>query len=226
MGMELCDSIIIIIIIFFFFFCNKTSTSITILLVYVNDILLTGGDSLYISTLIQQMHAKFSMKELGALNYFLGISVSSSFSSSSSYVLSQEKYASDILAKANMSDCKFYASLMAIKDVLSVGTDSLFFQSSFYRSLVGAPQYLTIIQPDHSFSVNHPCQFLQNPLQSHFTTLKRLLRYVKGTLSHGLHFTNGPLVLNAFSNSYWASNIIDKRSTTGHCVFLGPNLVS
>ncbi|XP_028065853.1 uncharacterized protein LOC114268818 [Camellia sinensis] len=163
------------------------------------------------------------MKELGVLNYCMGISVSSS---SSSYVLSQHKYASEILAKAGMSDCKSYASPMATKVVSSDSADSHFSQPSLYRSLVGVFQYLTLTQPDLSFSINHLCQFLQNPLQSHFTALKRLFRYVKATLSHGLHFTSGPLVLNAFSDSDWAGNVIDRRSATGYCVFLGPNLVS
>lgn len=140
--------------------------------------------------------------------------------------MSQQKYASEILAKAGMSDCKPYASPMATKVVNSVVDDPPFSQPSLYKSLVGALQYLTITRPDLSFTVNHLCQFLQNPLHSHFSVVKRLLRYLKGTLHHGLHFTSGPLVLNDFSDSDWASNVIDRRSTIGYCVFLGPNLVS
>ncbi|XP_028118057.1 uncharacterized protein LOC114315643 [Camellia sinensis] len=162
------------------------------------------------------------MKELGLLNYFLGISVTSS---PSGYILSQPKYASEILAKAGIHDCKPYSSLMATKVVLPE-MDSSFSHPSLYRSLVGALQYLTLTRPDLSFTVNYLCQFLQNPLNSHFSAVKRLLRYLKGTLSHGLHFTSGPLVLNAFSDSDWAGSALDRRSTTGYCVFLGPNLIS
>ena len=71
-------------------FVQKTSNSITILLIYVDDILLIGSDPLYIASLIQQMHATFSMKELGFINYFLGISVTKT---SAGFVLSQQKYA-------------------------------------------------------------------------------------------------------------------------------------
>lgn len=203
-------------------FIKHTSTSITILLVYVDDILLTGSDPLYISTFVQHMHSAFSMKELGLLNYFLGISVASS---PSGYILSQQKYASEILAKAGMSDCKPYSSPMATKNALPE-MDSPLSEPSLYRSLVGALQYLTLTRPDLSFTVNYLCQFLQTPLNSHFAAVKRLLRYLKGTLSHGLHFSFGPLVLNAFLDSDWASSALDRRSTTGYCVFLGPNLIS
>lgn len=126
-------------------FIKKTSTTITILLIYVDDILLTGSDPLYITSLITHMHTTFSMKELGFVNYFLGISV---IKSASGYVLSQQKYASDLLAKAGMSDCKPYSSPMATKsssrDLTAAASDSLFSQPALYRSLVGALQYLTL----------------------------------------------------------------------------------
>ncbi|XP_028119840.1 uncharacterized protein LOC114317335 [Camellia sinensis] len=205
-------------------FVKKTSTSITILLIYVDDILLTGSDAMYIQTLVQAMHSAFSMKELGCINYFLGISV---VSTSTGYVLSQHKYASDILVKAGMSSCKPYSSPMATKHSSSSSTDDLpFSQPSLYRSLVGALQCMTITRPDLAFAVNHACQFMQTPSNAHFAAVKRLLRYLKGTLVYGLHFSSGPLILNAFSDSDWAGNPVDHRSTTGYYVYLGPNLIA
>lgn len=64
------------------------------------------------------------------------------------------------------------------------------------------------------------------PTNADFQAVKRLLRYVKGTLHHGLHFTSGPFSLHAFSDSNWASDNVDRRSTSGYCVYLGPNLIS
>ncbi|XP_028089128.1 uncharacterized protein LOC114289580 [Camellia sinensis] len=205
-------------------FVKKTSTSITILLIYVDDILLTRSDSLYIQTLVQAMHSAFSMKELGFINYFLGISVAPT---STGYVLSQHKYASEILVKAGMSSCKLYSSPMATKHSSSSSTDDLpFSHPSLYRSLVGALQYMTITRPDLAFAVNHACQFMQSPSNTHFVIVKRLLRYLKGTLDYGLHFSNGPLILNAFSDFDWAGNPIDRRYTTGYYVHLGLNLIA
>ncbi|XP_028053049.1 uncharacterized protein LOC114257489 [Camellia sinensis] len=203
-------------------FVLKTPTSITILLIY--DILLTGSDPLYIAYLIQQIHATFSMKELGFVNYFLGISVTKTFVG---YVLSQQKYASKILAKAGMNDCKSYSSPMAIKvSTLSFDADLPLSQPSIYRSLVGALQYLTITRPNLASVVNHVCQFMQALLNSHFASVKRLLRYIKGILGRGLHFSSGSLILNAYSDSDWAKNVLDRRSTTGYCAYLGLNLIS
>ncbi|XP_028081589.1 uncharacterized protein LOC114283003 [Camellia sinensis] len=201
----------------------KTSHSITILLIYVDDILLIGSDSSYISSLITHMHSTFSMKELGLLNYFLGIAVTSS---SSGYFLSQQKYATEILVKAGMTNCKSSPSPMTITSSSDPAADLPFSQPSLYRSLVGALQYLTITRPDLAFAVNHACQFLQTPLTSHFALVKRLLRYLKGTLHLGLQFSPGRLTLHAFSDSDWAGCSLDRRSTTGYCAFLGPNLIS
>ncbi|XP_028095256.1 uncharacterized protein LOC114295243 [Camellia sinensis] len=203
-------------------FVKKTCHFITILLMYVDDILVTGNDSYYIFTLITQMHSTFFMKELGLLKYFLGISVTSSFSS---YFLSQKKYATEMLVKASMTNCKSSPSPMTFKSSIDQ-EDFPFSHPSLYRSLIGALQYLTITRPDLAFVVNHACQFLQTPFTSHFALVKRLLRYLKGTLHLGLQFSPDLLTLHAFSDSDWAGCSLDRRSTTGYCVFLGPNLIS
>ncbi|CAL5401450.1 unnamed protein product [Camellia sinensis] len=204
-------------------FIKKTASAITILLIYVDDILLTGSDVSYITSLLAQMHKVFSMKELGFLNYFLGISV---HMSAAGFFLHQSKYATEILAKAGMSHCKPYASPMATKSSSFHDSDLPFAQPALYRSIVGALQYLTITRPDIAFAVNSACQHMHAPLVSHFNAVKRLLRYLKGTLHKGLQFQPGPLVLTAYSDSDWAGNALDRRSTTGFCIFLGPNLVS
>ncbi|XP_028091418.1 uncharacterized protein LOC114291752 [Camellia sinensis] len=167
------------------------------------------------------MHSTFAMKKLGSINYFLGISVTSS---SHGYFLSQHKYATVILAKAGMTDYKSYSSPTTLKQTDSP-IDIPFSNPTLYRSIVDALQYLTITHHDLSFAVNYACQFMHLPLVSHFAHVKRLLRYLKGTLKLGLHFSPGPLILQAYSDSDWAGNYYDQRSTTGYCVFLGSNLI-
>ncbi|CAL2258747.1 unnamed protein product [Prunus armeniaca] len=97
---------------------------------------------------------------------------------------------------------------------------------TLYRSIVGALQYLTFTRPDIAFSVHQVCQFMQNPMVSHFTAVKRILRYLKGTMHFGLSYTRGNLNLTAFSDADWAGDPNDRRSTTGLVVFLGSNPVS
>lgn len=95
-----------------------------------------------------------------------------------------------------------------------------------YRSMVGALQYLTFTCLDLAFSVHQLCQFMSNPTSTHLEAAKRVLRYVKGTLNHGINISPGPLTLTTFSDADWAEGLIDCRFTTGLLVFLGPSPIS
>ncbi|KAM1411728.1 hypothetical protein ACFXTH_024343 [Malus domestica] len=95
-----------------------------------------------------------------------------------------------------------------------------------YRSLVGGLQYLTWTRPDLSFAINQICQFMHAPRDQHLQAAKRVLRYLKGTISEGLWFKKGSLTLTAFSDADWAGCPFDRRSTNGYCVFWGSNLIS
>ncbi|KAJ6918083.1 hypothetical protein NC651_012338 [Populus alba x Populus x berolinensis] len=95
-----------------------------------------------------------------------------------------------------------------------------------YHSIVGALQYLTFTRPDISFSVNQACQFMHNPMHSHVVAVKRILRYLKGTLDVGLHFQAGPLHLQAYSDADWAGDPNDRRSVSGSIVFLDSSPIS
>nr|KYP57265.1 Copia protein [Cajanus cajan] len=98
---------------------------------------------------------------------------------------------------------------------------------SLYRSVIGSLQYLTITRPDIAYTVNKLCQFMHNPLEVHWKATKRLLRYLKGTLHHGLHYkASSDTEIIAYCDSDWASDQDDMRSTSGNCVYLGSNIVS
>ncbi|XP_057423759.1 uncharacterized mitochondrial protein AtMg00810-like [Lotus japonicus] len=95
-------------------------------------------------------------------------------------------------------------------------------------SIVGALQYATLTRPEISFAVNKVCQFLSQPLEDHWKAVKRILRYLKATIHHGLHLKpcslTSPVPLLAFCDADWGSDPDDRRSTSGSCVFFGPNL--
>ena len=97
---------------------------------------------------------------------------------------------------------------------------------STYRSMVGALHYLTFTRPDLAFSVHQLCQFMQFPTTTYLEVAKRVLKYVRGTLSHGIYFSLGPLTLTAFTDVDWVGDPFDRKSTTGFMVFLGPNPIS
>lgn len=95
-----------------------------------------------------------------------------------------------------------------------------------YRSTVGALQYLTLTHPDISYSVNKVCQFLQASTETHWTVVKRILRYLKDTACLGLLLQRPPSsMLSEFSNADWAGCSDDRRSIGGYAIFFGSNLV-
>nr|XP_028960693.1 uncharacterized protein LOC114825838 [Malus domestica] len=100
--------------------------------------------------------------------------------------------------------------------------------ASEYRSLVGALQYLTGTRPDLSFAVNLVCQFMHSPRLSYLQAVKRILRYLKGSLDLGLWFSKSSQApsLQAFSDADWAGCSLDRRSTGGYCVYFGNSLIS
>jgi histone deacetylase 1/2 len=99
--------------------------------------------------------------------------------------------------------------------------------STQFRSIVGALQYLTLTCPNIPFSVNKVCQYLHVPTTEHWKTTKCILRYVKDTLKLGITFIQSPFTfLSAFSDAIQAGCLDDRCSTGGFAIFVGPNLVS
>ncbi|KAF5463871.1 hypothetical protein F2P56_013999 [Juglans regia] len=182
-------------------FINHSAHGTLVLLLYVDDIILTGSSDKLIDQFIAVLHTEFAMKDLGALHYFLGVEVSYV---SDGLVLHQSKYAIDLLDRALMRDCKPTHTPMTQKFKTVMDSTALS-DPHTYRSLVGALQYLTLTRPDISSSVNYVSQFMHAPTQDHFTMVRRILRYVKGTAHHGLHIQNSStLDLYAFSDADWA----------------------
>ena len=163
------------------------------------------------------------MTDLGDLHYFLGVSASRTVDG---LFLSQQKYATEILDRASMTNCKpatTPADLFAKLDGSGPPVDD----PTLYRSLAGALQYLTFTRPDIAYAVQHICLYMHDPREPHFTTLKRILRYIQGTTAYGLQIYSSPgRTLTAYSDANWAGCPITRRSTSGYCVFLGDNLLS
>ncbi|XP_019159654.1 PREDICTED: uncharacterized protein LOC109156251 [Ipomoea nil] len=182
-----------------------------------------GNDVALLDTLLNQLSTTFKIRDLGALGFFLGIET---LKVDGGLLLSQRRYMGDILTRAGMMDCKPLATPAAVTQAVSPATQP-FENSTQYRRIVGALQYLTITHPDLSYAVNRLCQFIHSPTKEHWGLLKRVLRYVKGTLDYGLHLSpSSSSALHAFLDSNWAGCPIDRKSTSGYAVFLGSNLIS
>ncbi|KAI0507666.1 hypothetical protein KFK09_013793 [Dendrobium nobile] len=193
------------------------------LLVYVEDILITGNDESAISTFLDKLNATFSLKHLGTANHFLGIKIQQL---PDKYFLSQHAYALSIIKQANLLNCNPTANPSCTKMPAAIPTDNKLGDPSLYRKLTGALQYLTITRPDIAYAVNNLSQHIHDPQPIHIYLLKRLIRYIKGSANLGLSITKSDLRLQTFSDADWASDPITRKSTTGYCTFLGSTLVS
>ncbi|RVW41993.1 Retrovirus-related Pol polyprotein from transposon TNT 1-94 [Vitis vinifera] len=194
------------------------------LVVYVDDIVITGSDQDGIQKLKQHLFTHFQTKDLGKLKYFLGIEIAQS---SSGVVLSQRKYALDILEETGMLDCKPVDTPMDPNVKLVPGQGEPLGDPGRYRRLVGKLNYLTITRPDISFPVSVVSQFLQSPCDSHWDAVIRILRYIKSTPGQGVLYQNrGHTQVVGYTDADWAGSPTDRRSTSGYCVFIGGNLIS
>lgn len=206
-------------------FVRITSSSITYLLAYVDDILVTGSNFDEISQLIHSLYQQFALKDMGTLHYFLGIQVDQP--TPHSYVLRQTKYIDDLLTRASMHDAKPQMTPMAVGLKLSQSGTEVFDNPTLYRSTVGALQYLCITRPDLSFAVNKVSQYMHSPLVEHWQAVKQILRYIQGTRDLGLTLQKcSSFRLSVMIDADWASDVTDRRSTSGFCIFLGSNLIS
>ncbi|XP_021992483.1 uncharacterized mitochondrial protein AtMg00810-like [Helianthus annuus] len=125
-----------------------------------------------------------------------------------------------------MIDAKPMFTPMSTTVALSPTGDP-FHDPTLYQSLVGALQHLTITLPDISYVVNQLSQYLHCPTTDHFQEVKRIIRYVKGTISFGLNFTKpSTCTLLGFSDADGARCLKTRRSTYGFSIFFGGNLVS
>lgn len=132
-----------------------------------------------------------------------------------------------MLHKPNMLQAKSYSSLVTASAKLSKDDGDPLTDATFYRSLVGALQYLTMTRPDIAYAVNQVCQFMHKPRQSHLIAAKRILRYIKATPDFGLRLVKTRNEhLYGFSDADWAGCLDDRRSTTGLCIYFGPNLLT
>jgi hypothetical protein len=147
-------------------------------LVYIDDIIVAISSDQATQALLQDLQKEFALKDLRELNYFLGIEVTKI---QDGLLLTQEKYASDLLKRVGMSNCKPVASPLSTSEKLSVHEGTLLGakDATNYRSVVGALQYLTLTRSDIAFPVNKVYQFLHAPTTVHWAIVKRILRYVK-----------------------------------------------
>ena len=205
-------------------FLRRTDKGTILLLLYVDDMIITGDDLSGIQELKDFLSQQFEMKDLGHLSYLLGLEITHS---TDGLYLTQAKYASELLSRSGLTDSKTVDTPVEVNAHLTPSGEKPLSNPSLYRRLVGSLVYLTVTRPDISYVVHQVSQYLFAPRSTHYAAVLRILRYLKGTLFHGLFYSaQFPLVFHAFSDADWAGDPTDRRSTTGYYFLLGSSLIS
>ena len=168
-------------------FMRRSGHGITILLLYVNDMIITSDDMQGIQDLKHFLGHQFEMKDLGPLNYFLGLEVSSS---ADGYYLTQAKYTSDMISRAIITDSKIIDTPIKYNCRLNSHDDESLSDATLYRQLVRSLIYLTVTRLDISYAVHVVGQFMTAPRSPHYAVVHRILQYLKGTIFDNLHFSS------------------------------------
>ncbi|CAH9057687.1 unnamed protein product [Cuscuta epithymum] len=206
-------------------FVYRSPSHTVYILLYVDDILITGSSSSFVMFVIHTLSRQFAMKDLGDIHYFLGIQARRT---STGLFLSQAKYISDLLHRFHLHTVKPVRTPLPSRTTLSLTDGELLSDATEYRSMVGALQYLIITRPDITYAVHLVSQFMHAPRTTHLLAVKRIYRYLQGTSTHGLWLKSDKniSVIMAYSDADWAGCPDSSRSTTGYAVFLGSNLIS
>eukprot|EP00253_Pinus_taeda_P003531 PITA_03531 len=195
-----------------------------ILVLYVDDLFLTGVDSL-IHECKREMASEFEMKDLRLMHYFLGLEV---WHKLGEIFLSHGKYVVKILERFGMVDCKPVPTAMepdfkklsgsAVRPVLRNATE--------HCQLVIALMFLVNSRPDICFAVITLSQHMVEPHHSHWISAKNLLRYLRGTITHGLRYIARDVRLLGYTDVDWACSVVDRKSTSRCCFSLGSASIS
>ncbi|XP_070002632.1 uncharacterized mitochondrial protein AtMg00810-like [Nicotiana sylvestris] len=216
-------------------FTKRIGVDLVVILVYVDDLLVTGSNILLIQQVRKDLQEKFKMKDLGELKYFLGIEFSRS---QKGILMCQRKYALELVSELDLAGGKTtYTPLEFNHKLTSIEFDQIVGKSDSedmqleekenYQRLVGRLLYLTMTRPYIAFVVQVLSQYMHAPKISHMEATKRVVRYIKSTPGLGLFMPIGRCNnLVAYCDSYWGACVESRKSVTGYVVKFGNVVVS
>ena len=194
--------------------------------VFVDDLIISGPCVRDIQQFKSEMKTKFSVSDLDLLSYYMGIEVKQE---GNGITLSQSAYANKILEFAGMMNCNASASPMDSRLKLYKRMEDEVVRPTKYRSLIGSLRYLVNTKPDMAYALGDVSRYMEAPSQAHWGAVKQIFRYLKGTMDHGCRYERGtelkPLLLG-YSDSDFAGDVEDRKSTTGAVYFVGGNVVT
>jgi len=203
---------------------KKTDHGIVIIVIYVDDLIITGNNDANIFDLKKLLKQKFEMKDLGELRYFLDIEV---IQSPKGIWLLQRQYALNKLTEYGMTGCKSILIPLEQNVKLSADEGDLVEDTTMYKRIMGNLIYMTITRPDLSYEVGVVSQFMQTPQKPHLDAVRHILRYIKHTLQCGIFYeAKNQLQVHGYTNANWVGNVSDRRSTSGFMFSFGSGAIS
>ena len=201
---------------------------IFILAIYVDDIILAGENTEVIDDIKKRISEKFDVKDMGKLHHFLGVKIIQNVQTGEIWI-GQPNYTIELLSRFKMDESKpaetpvdFNSKLIKTKE------EEKLCNKEIYQSAIGSLLYLsTRTRPDISFAVGNAARYCAQPSDSHWSAVKRIMRYLKGTLKLGLLYkcnNGGELV--GFSDADWAGDLNDRKSTSGYIFLVSGSVVS
>jgi hypothetical protein len=199
---------------------------ILIVSLYVDDLICTGNDLKMIHEFKESMQKNFAMTDLGKMKYFLGVEVTQS---DNGIFIHQAKYAAEILKRFGMENCNKVCSPIVPGCKLVRDENGKTVNATKYKQMVGCLMYLLASRPDLAYFVCLVSRYMDKPTEMHFCAVKRILRYLKGTMSYGIMYkknAKGQLNLVGWSDSDYAGDMNDRKSTSGYVFMLGDGAIS
>ena len=205
-------------------FKSTNEGKITVLMVYVDDLILTGNDHVEIEDLKKILAKEFEVKDLGALRYFLGMEIAKNKNGIS---VSQRKYTLDLLKETWMLGCLPNDISIDSRHKIDLAEKGDPVDKERYQQLVGKLIYLSHTRLDIAFAVSTISQYMHSPYETHMNVVYKMLQYLKEILGKALHFgRHDQFKIEALTNADWAGSIEDRRSTSSYCTFVFGNLIT
>lgn len=197
---------------------------ILIVCLYVDDLIYVSNDGVMIANFKKSMMNEFDMTDLGLMRYFLGIEV---VQSPVGIFISQKKYVFEILDRFQMKDCNPVLTPTEVGLKLTKHGTEKRVNATLYKQIVGSLMYLTSTRPDIMYAVSLISRYMENPSEVHLLAAKRIFRYLKGTSDYGIMYkTTGKAKLIGFSDSDYAGDLDDRKSTSGSVFIISSGAVT
>ncbi|GJY35844.1 putative ribonuclease H-like domain-containing protein [Tanacetum coccineum] len=205
-------------------FIRKEGKELLMVQVYVNDIIFAASLPELCDLFAKIMCSKFKMSMMGKILFFLGLQISQS---PRGIFINQSKYALESLKKYGFDSCDPVDTPMVEKSKLDEDKEGKVVDPSHYRGMIGTLLYLTASRPDLQFAICMCARYQARPTKKHLHAVKRIFRYLKGTVNRGLWYPkDSSIALTAFADADHAGCQDTRRSTSGSMQFLGDRLVS